>query len=220
MATSGTVTWRPEIAEIITEAYERCLVPPGGITVQQVITARRSLNLMFAEWSVRGINYWTTSEATLALVASTRVYSLPAGTIDVLDAVVTRGGNDTTLTRLGLSDYSAITTKTTEGLPVQFFFDRQYTPQIYVWPVPENSTDTITYWQFSQMDDVTDSQQDADIPYRWTEAMASGLAARLGLKTSSVDPTRLATLTSLAETAFDYAADEEGEKAALRIIPA
>ncbi len=220
MATSGTVTWRPEIDEIITEAFERCLVYPGQITLQNLITARRSLNLMFVEWSVRGINYWKTTETSLALVQSTRVYTLPVGTVDILAVSVRRSGSDTVITRLSMTDYQALPDKTTEGMPVQFFFDRQYTPQVYLYPVPANSTDTLIYWQLSQVEDVTKSQQDADTPYRWTEAMCSGLASRLALKLPNVDQARRLELDGKAEVAFDFAADEEGEKAALRIIPA
>ena len=89
-----------------------------------------------------------------------------------------------------------------------------------MWPVPENSTDTIIYWGVTQLEDATASYQDADVPYRWTEAMCSGLAAKLSLKLPGVPNDRIALLSTQAETSFKYAADEEGEKAALRIIPA
>ena len=84
MATSGTSTFRPEIDEIVTEACERCGLDPTLIDRKVAVSARRSLNLMFSEWSVRGVNYWCTAETTLSLTASTRNYSLPVGTIDVL----------------------------------------------------------------------------------------------------------------------------------------
>ena len=104
---SGTVAWRPEIEEIITEAYERCLVDPAVIDRQKVNSARRSLNLLFSEWSVRGINYWRTSETTLSLVESTRVYTLAVGTVDILSASTRRSGSDTVMTMLSLTEYQA-----------------------------------------------------------------------------------------------------------------
>ena len=219
MATSGTVTYRPEVEEIVTSACERCGLDPSLIDRKVAVSARRSLNLLFSEWAVRGINYWTTTEATLTLTESTRTYILPVGTIDILTAVLRRDNNDTILTRLSMTDYHAQATKTTEGKPNQYFFDRQYTPQIYLWPVPENSTDTIIYWSLAQIEDITAGFEDADIPYRWTEAMCSGLAAKLSLKLPGVPETRIGMLVSQAETSFGFAADEEGEKAALRIIP-
>jgi hypothetical protein len=115
-----------------------------------------------------------------------------------------------------MTDYNGQTNKTTEGMPTQYFFDRQYTPQIYLWPVPENSTDTVVYWSVSQTEDITASYQDTDIPYRWTEAMCAGLASKLALKLPNVPPQRLQILLTQAESAFQFASDEEGEKAALR----
>tara|TARA_R110000744_G_scaffold134862_1_gene244127 strand:- start:1253 stop:1921 length:669 start_codon:yes stop_codon:yes gene_type:complete len=220
MATSGTVTWQPEVQEIITEACERCGVDPTRIDRKLVVTARRSLNLMFSEWAVRGINYWLTTETTLALSASTRVYVLPAGTLDILDAVVRRGNSDTEMARLSLSDYNSQPNKTTTGLPINFFFDRQATPQIYVWPLPENSTDTIVYWRLSRPEAVTLSQQEADVPFRWNDALCAGLASRISMKIQGVPDTRITILAAQAESSFNYAATEEGEKAALKIIPA
>ena len=121
MATSGTVTFRPEVDEIVTEACERCGLDPTLIDRRVAVSARRSLNLMFSEWSVRGINYWNTAEAALSLTQSTRSYALPAGTVDVLTAVLRRDSNDTNMTRLAMTDYNGQTNKTTEGMPTQYF---------------------------------------------------------------------------------------------------
>ncbi len=219
MATSGTVTWRPQIEEIVVEAFERVGVNEGRITQALARSARRSLNFMFADWSVQGINYWKTTETTLTLVESQRVYTLPAGTVDVLTASVRRSSSDIPLTRLSLTDYQAITNKTSEGMPTQFYFDRQYTPQLYLWNVPENSTDTVIYWQLSQLEDVTAANEDSDVPYRWTEAMTAGLADRLSEKVSGVSPDKILRLAAKAQSTFNNAAAEEGEKAALQIIP-
>jgi len=219
MATSGTVTFRPEVDEIVTEACERCGLDPTLIDRKVAVSARRSLNLMFSEWAVRGINYWNTTESTLSLTASTRNYALSAGTVDILTVALRRDSVDSVMTRLAMTDYHSQANKTTEGKPTQYYFDRQYTPQIYLWPVPENSTDTIIYWSLSQIEDITAAYEDTDIPHRWSEAMCSGLASKLSLKLPGVPDARIALLLTQAETSFNFAADEEGEKAALRIIP-
>ena len=219
MATSGTYTWRPDVEEIITEAAERCLLDPTMIDRKTALTMRRSLNLLFAEWAVKGVNYWTTVESTLTLTSGTRLYSLPAGTVDILDAVIRRNDSDTGLSRIALTDYNALPDKTTTGKPSQFFFDRQYTPQIYLYPVPSNSTDTIIYWNFFQIEDVVKSQSDIDVPYRWTEAMCAGLASKASIKIPGVQNDRIMMLGAQAENAFNDAATDEGEKASLKIIP-
>jgi len=177
------------------------------------------LNLLFTDWNVQGINYWKTSEKTLSLVAGTRNYSLPAGTLDILSAVLRRDGSDIPMDRIALDDYSVIPSKTTQGRPVQYFYDAQYVPQIYLWPVPENSTDTIVYWGVDQIEDVTQSYQYADAPQRWHEALCAGLADKLAIKIPGLTVDRITILAAQAQSSFDKAAMNEGEKTSLRIIP-
>lgn len=219
MATSGTHTFRLDVQEIITESYERAGVDAQIITGYQARAARRSLNIMFSDWATRGINYWTTVETTLALVQGTAAYTLAAGTVDILSAVVRRSGSDTVLARASLTDYNALPNKTTQGRPTQFFFDRQYTPQIYLWQVPENSTDTIVYWSLLQVEDITASNEDADVPYRWTEAMVSGLAYRLATKQPTLNADRIMLLKGQMDEGFSHAATDEDERATLSIVP-
>lgn len=219
MATSGTYAYRPDVDEFIVEAYERVGIDPQQLTGYQARLARRSLNIMFTDWATRGINYWTTAETNLSLTSGTSTYTLPAGTVDILSAVVRRSGTDTTMTRMALTDYNALPVKTTQGLPTQFFFDRQYTPQIKLWQVPENSTDTIVYWALMQIEDITGSNQDADIPYRWIDAMCAGLALRIYTKLPTLDAIRLAELKQQATDSFNHAATDENERATLKIVP-
>ena len=218
MATSGTVTWRPDIEEIITDAYERCGIETMILTGYMADKARRSLNFMFADWSTKGINYWKTTQRTLSLVSGTSTYALPAGTIDVLAATLKRSGNEIVTPRWSLTDYQNQPDKTTSGRPTQYYFDRQYTPNVIFWPVPENSTDTWEYWSLDQVEDVTASNEDADVPHRWTDAMASDLAVRLYTKQSDWDPNKMLELKDQRNVAFDAAATDEGDRANLVII--
>ncbi len=48
MATSGTTTFDLQIDDIIEEAYERCGMRTNS--GNDIRSARRSLNLLFAEW--------------------------------------------------------------------------------------------------------------------------------------------------------------------------
>ncbi len=218
MATSGTVAFRLNIEEIIVEAYERGGSDAQTLTGYQARSARRSLNLMFIEWATRGVNYWATTKASLALTASTTPTALPAGTLDILGPMLRRSGTDIELHRMSLEEYQMQPNKTTEGRPTAYYLDRQYTPNLYLWPVPENSTDTIEYWRFDQIEDITSSNEDADVPYRWTEAMTNGLAFRLYAKKETVDQARLLTMKGMYEESFGYAGDDERDKASLRIV--
>jgi len=123
MATSGTATWNPDIAEVIEEAFERNGIETRG--GYDFITARRSLNYLFAEWANRGINMWTLEAATLTLVYNTASYALPADTVDVMDASIrTDSGNadsqcDLTITRISFDTYQTLPNKLTTGRPTQ-----------------------------------------------------------------------------------------------------
>tara|TARA_R100001594_G_scaffold16070_2_gene33392 strand:- start:7906 stop:8571 length:666 start_codon:yes stop_codon:yes gene_type:complete len=216
MATSGSVTFRPQVDDVIIEAYERVGTDIGKLTQYDTESAIRSLNLMFSEWSVRGINYWTVDKQSYTVSSGTANTTLPAGTLDILAMVVRRSGSDTVLSRMSLTTYHNLPNKTTTGRPSSYFLDRQYTPVVYLWPTPENSTDVIEYWRVVQPDDITLLAQDTDTPYRWSEAMCAGLATKLAQKKN---PERYAALYTASEASFNLAAGDERERASLRIIP-
>ena len=70
MTTSNSTDFELNAAEYVEEAFERC-----GLEVRtgyDLATARRSLNLMFAEWANRGLNQWTITQRSQALTADDR----------------------------------------------------------------------------------------------------------------------------------------------------
>ena len=92
MTTSGSRDFNLDVGEVIEEAYERC-----GLEVRtgyDAKTARRSLNLMFAEWANRGLNLWTVNQATIDLVQGTSLYPLASDVVDTLDVVLRRTNTD------------------------------------------------------------------------------------------------------------------------------
>ena len=216
MALSGTVTFRPDVQEVVTEAYERCGIDPQTRTGDQAVSARRSLNMLFSEFANRGINYWAVTQNTLTLVNGTSSYALPAGTIDIIDAVIREGSTDQTINRVTIADYNQIPNKTTGGKPSQFMLDKQYTPVVYFWNVPNTSTYSMVYWAVNQLDDITASNQDTDVPYRWSDCISAGLAAKLSLKYA---PDRFQLLNELYERAFSFAASSDNDGVSLRIQP-
>ena len=142
MATSSSRDFDLDVAEIIEEAYERC-----GIEIRtgyDAKTARRSLNLMFADWANRGLNLWTVTQATQSLTSGTASYSFSTNFTDLLDVVI-RDSNSTdfSISRISRSEYLNIPNKTSTGRPSQFFYDRQVTPTETVWPTPDVSTNTL-----------------------------------------------------------------------------
>ena len=220
MATSGTVAFRPDVEEIIAESFERVGMDAQNMTGYQALAARRSLNLLFSEFANRGINYWAVQNNTLALTQGTTTYTLPAGTIDLIDVVIREsvGGTqtDTVLPRVSISDYNQIPNKTTQAKPSQYMLDKQYTPVLYVWQVPDNNNYSLVYWSINQLEDVTASNQDADIPYRWNDCICAGLASKLALK---YQPDKFNLLNQVYERSFEFAASTDNDGVTLRVRP-
>tara|TARA_X000001388_G_scaffold67451_1_gene54755 strand:+ start:234 stop:902 length:669 start_codon:yes stop_codon:yes gene_type:complete len=214
MAVSGSTNFELDVAEYIEEAFERC-----GIEVRtgyDLKSARRSLNLMLAEWANRGLNQWTISQSTQALTKGTGNYTLDSGIIDVLSVVVRRDGTDFSLDRISRDTYIAIPTKTTEARPSQFFLDRQIQPVLKLWPVPENSTDTVIFDALTRMDDADTYVNTVDMPFRFFPCLAAGLAYYISIKRA---PNKTQLLKAVYEEEFERAMTEDRDRASFKVVP-
>lgn len=215
MATSGTSAFNLTTATLIDEAFERCGVDPATLDAGKIRGALRSLDLLFREWDVRGVNQWTMDEQSQTLTAGTNTYTAPAGTVDILTMTLKRDGDETEMLRISRSDWRLLVDKTTEGRPDRFFFDKSVTNRtIYLWPEPENSTDQIVYYRMARIEDAgAYGETTLDIPSEWLEAMAAGLAAKLALK-HAVD--RVAMLKPEARDQFRAARMASDDTADIR----
>ncbi len=214
MATSGSRDFNLDVGEIIEEAFERC-----GLEVRtgyDARTARRSLNLMFAEWANRGINMWTVEQGTITLTQGQAQETLLPDVVDVLEIVLRRGNTDYEVERISRGDYVTLPNKTTQGRPSQFWFDRQISPVINLWAVPENSTDQIIYYYVQRIEDADTLVNTTDMPFRFYPCMVAGLAYYIAMKRS---PDRLQLLKSVYEEEFQRAADEDEDRVPLKLQP-
>jgi len=59
------------IEEIVEESYER--IGLQNVSGYQLKTAKRSLNLLFSEWSNRGLHYWEVANQGFTLVVYYKV---------------------------------------------------------------------------------------------------------------------------------------------------
>lgn len=214
MATSGSRDFNLDVGEIIEEAFERC-----GLEVRtgyDARTARRSLNLMFAEWANRGINMWTVEQGTITLTQGQAQETLLPDVVDVLEIVLRRGNTDYEVERISRGDYVTLPNKTTQGRPSQFWFDRQISPVINLWAVPENSTDQIIYYYVQRIEDADTLVNTTDMPFRFYPCMVAGLAYYLAMKRA---PDRIQLLKSVYEEEFQRAADEDEDRVPLKLQP-
>ena len=231
MTTSGTTGFNLNLNELVEEAFERCGAELR--TGYDLRTARRSLNLLTIEWANRGINLWTIEQGQIAMVQGQIVYDLPVDTIDLLDHVIRtqtgQGQTDINISRISIDTYSTIPNKNAQGRPIQVWINRQSGatepvsgvayPQINVWPAPEQSDYyTFVYWRLRRIQDAGSGITTQDIPFRFLPCMVAGLAYHLSKKIpGALERTQM--LKAEYEELWEQAADEDREKAALRIAP-
>ena len=143
--TSGASAFNLDLTELVEEAFERA----GSElrTGYDLRTARRSLNIMFADWANRGINMWTIETGSITLVQGQNTYPLPNDTIDLLEHLIRTDANSTsnqadlTITRISVSTYATIPNKLTQARPIQVWIQR-YNGQAS--PISSTLTTTIT----------------------------------------------------------------------------
>ncbi len=287
MTTSNSKNFEIDVAEYIEEAFERC-----GLEVRtgyDLKTAKRSLNLLFADWANRGLNQWTIAQTSITVASGISEYpagtltlsvaasgsfsvgetitggtsgatasitskpsttsfatTIPVGTftngetitggtsaatttvaavqdltdvqstIDILSSVVTRDGTDFAIDRLSRSEFLNIPTKTQTGRPNQFFLDRQITPVLKIWPVPENNTDIVKFNRLTRIDDADTFINTVDVPFRFYPCLAAGLAYYLSMKKN---PQMMGMLKSVYEEEMIRAMEEDRDRASFKISP-
>jgi hypothetical protein len=287
MTTSNSKNFEIDVAEYIEEAFERC-----GLELRtgyDLKTAKRSLNLLFADWANRGLNQWTIDQTSITVASGVSEYpagtltlsvsasgsfsvgetitggtsaataiitskptsssvatTVPVGTfssgetitggtsaatttvsavqdlsdvqstIDILSAVVTRDGTDFAISRLSRSEFLNIPTKTQTGRPNQFFLDRQITPVLKIWPVPDNNTDILKFNRLTRIEDADAFTDTIDVPFRFYPCLAAGLAYYLSMKKN---PQMMGMLKSIYEEEMIRAMEEDRDRASFKISP-
>lgn len=214
MTTSGSRDFNIDVGEIIEEAYERC-----GLEVRtgyDAKTARRSLNLMFADWANRGLNLWTVAQGTTTLTQGTSTYTLEPDVVDVLEMVLRRDNTDYEVERISRGEYLTFPNKTDQGRPSQFYLDRQINPVITLWQAPENSTDQLIYYYVQRIEDADTLTNTSAIPFRFYPCMVAGLAYYMAMKRA---PDRIQVLKAVYEEEFQRAAEEDEDRVSLKLQP-
>jgi hypothetical protein len=214
MTTSASRDFELDVAEYVEEAFERC-----GLEVRtgyDLKSAKRSLNLLLADWANRGLNQWTIKQRSLALVTGTGNYEILPDVIDILSVIVRRGNTDYSLSRLSRDGFLTLPNKTTQGRVNQFFLDRQTTPVLNLWPLPDNSTDVVYYNALTRMDDADTYTNTLAMPFRFYPCLAAGLAYYIAMKKA---PDRVQILKSLYEEEFERAATEDRDRASFNVAP-
>lgn len=220
MATSGTYTFSPKVAECLDEAWERCGRDPSELDVRHIVSAKRSLNLLLrSELSGDRINLWTVAEhvPSTPAQAATSV-SLPSGAIDVLEATARDSeNNETPMMPIGRADWRVIPDKTLEGRPDRYWVERTTgTKTLHFWQAQGDPAYDLVLNVLYGIEDVGDLHNEADVPDLWYDVICAGLAKRLAVKFA---PDRLIVLEAQFQQALQLAQRSNAEHGSLIITP-
>ncbi len=231
--TSGTTTFDKTFAidEIIEEAFER--LGMQGVSGNQLRMARRSLNIMFQEWGNRGLHYWEVGNSSFTLVDGQATYTAYRATSDgtsdataiygvddILEAVYRNSSSvDTSLTKIDRSTYQALSNKTSEGVPSQYFVQRfidRVTLTLFLTPGSTEAGNFVNFYYVKRIQDVGNYTNATDVPYRFVPCMCSGLAYYLAQK---FRPDLTQQMKLLYEDELQRALQEDGSPSSSYITP-
>jgi hypothetical protein len=92
-------------------------------------------------------------------------------------------------------------------------------PAITVWPTPDNSTTyQFVYWRLRRVQDAGAGAETADMNFRFLPCVVAGLSYHIAVKVPELME-RIPMLKQMYDEAFELAAGEDREKAAVRFVP-
>lgn len=223
MASSGTYNFTVTNGEAVLAAFERIRVMAPSLRIEHMTTARREMNLLLASAANRQVNLWKVERLSVSLVAGTATYSIPARTVMILDGYISLNNGETTqtdryITPISRTEYASYSTKSTQGPPTCYWFDRLISPTITFWPVPDsNGPYVFNYYACVQMQDANlPGGETPDVPYLWQDWLVAGLAHRLS---RTYAPDLEALRKADADEAWQIAATQNVENVNMSISP-
>jgi len=193
MAFTGIADHKQTATDIITEALEVLGVLEEGETpgTDQTTSSLRTLNNMIKLWSA-DTQIFAQNEYQLNLVASTNLYTLGISNvgyipIKIINATLidTTTLNEIPISTLTQEEWYALTLKTTEARPTQYYFKRNpvgVDSDLYVWPTPPDTQYDLKLWLQYPLRDVTVGTDDVFFTQEWYLALSYGLAYLLAPK--------------------------------------
>lgn len=216
MATySNTTAFAPTVGSMAINAFGRCGIRRTMLTAEHMADAQDSTNFLLSQWSNLQPNLWAVELQSEPMLEGVASYTLASSTLLILDAYrsYTSGGvtTDTLMSPISRSDYAAFPDKTQQGAPTIYWLDRLITPVVYLWQVPpETGTYTFKYYRVRQVSDANlAGGQSPEIPYRFFDAFAAGLAAKLA-QIYAYD--RWPALEAAADKAWTLASQQDVEQ--------
>lgn len=222
MSSSGTYDFSLSNADILVSAYSRIGVRRTALIAEHMQDGYSELNLAMVKFGNLQPNLWTSEQQTVALVAGTATYTLPARSIMVLTCFIRTGTgasqNDRLIFPISEYEYASYPNKQSSGFPSVFWMNRQITPTLTFWLVPDATQTYTAYLQIvRQIQDANlPSGETPDLPYRWLDAITAELAYRLA---RIYAPDKEQMRKADAQEAWSVASTQDVENVGLTIQP-
>lgn len=217
--TSLEYNFAPGAGSIMLSAFARIGVRATEIEQSHMSDGIQELNFFLSKISNLQPNLWTVDLLSAPLTQGVSQYSVPAETIQILDAYIRFNNSpDRVIWPISRTEYSSYPNKTQQGVPSVFWYDRLISPELTLWLVPDgNGPYTLFYYRVRQIQDANYvNGQNIEVPYRWLDAMVAGLAHRL----SRIYAPQLEQLRKMdADEAWQIAATQDTENVAMYIQP-
>lgn len=185
---------------------------PDGVTwtTQQVLPAT---TLADGEWAYFNINVTPTHSYY-------RLRETVATTFSLRQIVFSQSQQVIPLARLNRDDYWNLPNKQFPSVrSLQYWYDRQIDPKMYLWPVPNNDFQMFQLIIEKQMQDVGTLTNEIYVPDRWIASVQASLSHKLSLQIPGVDLGRIQYLEAQAEKMFMQANNEERDKSPIYFQP-
>ena len=228
MSTSGTYNFgsiatggAPSLGELVLYSYNLIGIRPASLLQEHMESARMASNLMLGRWASQGVNLWTVDLITTTLVQGTSTYTVDPSTIVMLDTYVTVGTGTAAQNLIMLPirrpEDASYPNKTQQGRPTVFWFDRLLSPTVTLWPVPDGTQVSFSYYRVRQIQDANlQNGQQVELPAYFLEAFSLGLALRLAMIWA---PDKVQLLKGAADEAYAIAAAQNIETSNYYISP-
>lgn len=149
-----------------------------------------------------------------------RLRETVASTFTVRQIVFSTSQQVIPLSRLNRQDYWNLPNKQFPSVrSLQYWFDRQIEPSMYLWPVPNNDFQMFQLVVEKQMEDVGSLTNQIYVPDRWINCVQKQLSHSMSLQLPGVDLNRVQYLEAQAQKAYNDASQEERDKSPIYFQP-
>jgi len=194
MSTSNSTNFSVTRDDLIKGALRLCgaLALGETPTTDQVTEASEALNMLIKAWAADGMALWARGEHTLPLTLGSQSYSIGLGQtvniakpLKITQAILhdTQTNVDIPMRIITRDEYLRLGNKTTQGHPIQIYYDPQRDHGVlYVYPPADSSSVSYKQIKFTYQrpfEDFDSSTDNPDFPQEWFDALKYGLASRL-----------------------------------------